>query len=217
MNKGRKRLAIIGSADLGQLIAHHATNDSQFTVHGFYDDFVAPGTATRNGKVLGPLSQFAEDYAANAFDTFLIGIGYKHLEFRWQCFQQFTSIAPIATLVHSSSYIDPTATIAPGCFILPGCTIDMNAQVYDNSLVNSGCCIAHDSTIGSNCFLGPGVTIAGFVNIEPHCFIGVATTVIDNISLTSGVQTGGGSVIIRSLEESGTYVGVPARRLLADE
>ena len=42
----KKRLAIIGSGDLGLLIAHHASQSGEFIVVGFYNDFLEKGTSS---------------------------------------------------------------------------------------------------------------------------------------------------------------------------
>lgn len=208
-----KRLAIIGSGDLGQLIAHHAKTDGGFEIIGFFDDFATLGARTKHGQILGKLSQIEESYAQNKFDLLSIAVGYKHLAFREQCFERFSCSIPMAKIIHSSCFVDSTAVIEPGCFLLPGCVIDTGVRIGKNSVLNTACCVAHDSSIGDNCFLSPRVAIAGFVEIEAKCFLGINTTVIDNIKIASGTQTGAGAVVIKNIDEAGLYVGVPATRM----
>ena len=52
--------------------------------------------------------------------------------------------------------------------------------------------------------------MAGFVNIKVQCTIGI-NPIIDNISITEETRTGGGTVVIKNIEEKGLYVGNPAR------
>jgi sugar O-acyltransferase (sialic acid O-acetyltransferase NeuD family) len=207
------RIAILGASDLGQLLAHHAGRDAGHEIVGFFDDLRPRGEVTPGGPVLGPTAEARSQHAAGSFDAVLIGVGYKHLEFRWRCYAELTDGVPKLTLIHSSCVIDPTARVGLGSVLLPGCVLDRQACVGENSLLNTGCVIAHDTSIGDNCFLGPGVCLAGFVRVERDCFLGVRTTVIDNVVLASGIQTGGGAVVTKSLTEKGVYVGMPARRL----
>lgn len=51
----------------------------------------------------------------------------------------------------------------------------------------------------------------GFVNIKEQCIIGINSIIIDNISITEGTRIGGGTVVIKNIEEKGLYVGNPAR------
>ena len=50
-----KKLAIIGSGDLGRLIAYHAIQDNQFQVVGFFDDYAKTGSSVDNIKILGKI------------------------------------------------------------------------------------------------------------------------------------------------------------------
>jgi acetyltransferase-like isoleucine patch superfamily enzyme len=55
------------------------------------------------------------------------------------------------------------------------------------------------------------VALAGFIKIEELCIIGINATIIDNISIVSKTQIGGGTVVIESVENKGLYVGNPHR------
>lgn len=206
-----KRLGIIGSGDLGQLIAYHAVTDQQYEVAGFFDDFREPGSVVDGYPVLGGIKDVASSFDAGTFDCLMIAIGYKHFEQRKYWFEYFLDKIPYGKLVHSSCYVDPSGSIGNGTFILPGCIIDRNVIVEDNVLINTGSCIAHDSTVKAHSFLSPRVAIAGFVTIGECCNIGINSTIIDNITIANGVQTGGGTVVIKNLQDSGLYVGNPAK------
>src|SRR5690606_3418643 len=104
-----------------------------------------------------------------------------------------------------------TAIIEKGSVVYPGCLIDANAVIKANTILNISCAIAHDTTIGSHCFLSPRVAIAGFVNIEELCIIGINATLIDNLTIISQTQIGAGTVVIKSIESKGLYVGNPAK------
>lgn len=73
------RLAIIGAGDLGIQIAHCAKRNGKEVV-GFFDDFACPGINIIGISVLGKISDI--HYLSTQFDELLIGIGYKHMDFR---------------------------------------------------------------------------------------------------------------------------------------
>lgn len=208
-----QRLAIIGSGDLGQLIAHHVIADKHYQFIGFFDDFRKAGETIGHGIILGGITEAEQLYRNGVFDCLMIGIGYKHPDFRKQCYETFASKIPLGKLIHSSCSIDPTASIGDGSVLLPGCVLDSGVVVEENALLNTGCIVAHDTHIEKHSFLGPGVVLAGFITIGEGCFVGVGTTVIDNITIAPQVQTGGGSVVTRNLSEPGLYVGVPAKKV----
>ena len=210
-----KRLAIIGSGDLGQLIAHHANTDNHYAVVGFFDDYKKrDGVQFVDGyPILGCVDDIENCFQKQLFDCIIIAIGYKHMIVRKNIYEKFTGKIPFGKIIHSSCYVDISCKIGEGSVLLPGCVLDRNACVGDNVLLNISVTIAQDSTVKAHSFVSPCVSIAGFTEIGECCNIGINSTIIDNILITSNVQTGGGTVVIDNLVKSGCYVGCPARLL----
>src|SRR3546814_8377069 len=117
----KRRLVIIGAGDLGQQIAHYVTTDDGFEVVGFYDDFQKTGSVVNGVIVLGSINEIAEHYSKSLFDELIIGIGYKHLSFIEELYHRFKIHIPLATIVHASCILDPTAIIGEVTYIYPGC------------------------------------------------------------------------------------------------
>lgn len=206
----KKTLAIIGSGHLGQQIAHYAIADHHYNKVVFYDDFTKD-TEVKGFKILGNSDSIIKGYQNNDFDEVLIGIGYKHLAVRKQLFERFSGIVPFGKIIHSTSWVDTTATVQEGCVIYPSCCIDAHAIINANTILNAACTIAHDTVIGGHCFLSPRVALAGFIKIEEMCILGINCTIIDNIKIISQTQIGGGTVVIKNIDVSGLYVGNPAK------
>jgi sugar O-acyltransferase (sialic acid O-acetyltransferase NeuD family) len=205
-----KRLAIVGSGDLGQQIAYYALSDGHYDDVIFFDDF-NPSGLINNCRVVGTTADVEQAYKANAFDELMIGIGYKYLDVRKQLYQKFSASVPFGKVLHSTSWIDRSAEVQAGCVIYPGCFIDAKVKIKANTVINIACTIAHDTVIGSHSFLSPRVAIAGFVEVNELCIIGINSTIIDNIVITDKVQLGGGTVVIKAIQQSGLYVGNPAK------
>lgn len=206
-----KRLAIIGSGDLAQQIAYLVRTDEKFDVVGYFDDFKESGILINGIPVLGTVADITLKYQLNLFDQLIIGIGYKHMEFKKDLYLRLSPYIPFAKFIHSSCVCDNSVTIGDGSILYPGCIIDQNVTIQENVLVNLGCCISHDGVIGAHSFLSPRVAMAGFVNIGKACIIGINTTIIDNITLADDVQTGGGAVVIKNIVNKGLYVGNPVK------
>jgi len=204
------RLAIIGSSDLGQLIAHHAAVNCGFQVMGYYDDFNKNSSSIDGYPILGIVNQIEADYKLGKFDYLMLAIGYRYMDFRESIFERFKGKIPFAKVIHPTTNMDKSTQIGEGCFILPGCVLDRNVVLHENVLLNTACVIAHDSEVMAHSFLSPAVKIAGFTKISKKCIIGINATIIDNIIISEGVQVGGGAVVVKNLEEKGLYVGVPA-------
>ena len=204
----KKRLAIIGASELGNQIAHYAPiSVNKYEVVGFFDDFA-------NGDlILGKVADIAAVYERDVFDCLIVGVGYKSMSFRSTIFNRYCGKIPFATIIHPSCYVDETAIIAEGCVLYPHVTIDKNVRLNGNALVNLGCVIAHDSVVGQDTFIAPSVTVAGFCVIGEQNFIGVGAVVKDGVEIIGNVVIGAGTIIISNVVESGTYVGVPAKRI----
>lgn len=205
------KLAVIGSGDLGQQIAHLAVNYCQYELIGFYDDFKEKGTKINDSVCLGKIDDLLEHFKENRFDEIVIAVGYKHLEFKKKLYEQLADKVPFATIIHPSVIKDQTAQIGKGTVIYAGCIIDQYAKVGENVLLNLGCCVSHDTIVGAHSFLSPKVCLAGFVRIGEMNMIGINTTIIDNITTIGQVHTGGGTVVVKNITKSGLFVGNPAR------
>lgn len=205
-----KTLAIIGAGDLGQQIAHYAITDNHYTKVIFFDDF-SVGKTINGFTVLGSLEDIIDSYKKNKFQEIIIGIGYKHLDKRKELFEKFIPNIPFGKIIHSSVWIDPTSQVMQGSVIYPGCVLDAKSIISENTILNVSCTIAHDTLVGPHCFLSPRVAIAGFVKVEEKCILGINSTIIDNISICANSQLGGGTIVIKNIEQAGLYVGNPSR------
>jgi predicted dinucleotide-utilizing enzyme len=70
------RIAIIGAAELGRLIAKHIENDSTNEIVGFYDDFKKDALFL-NYKICGNIEKLLIDFDNGMFDAAIIGIGFN--------------------------------------------------------------------------------------------------------------------------------------------
>jgi acetyltransferase-like isoleucine patch superfamily enzyme len=80
-------------------------------------------------------------------------------------------------------------------------------------IVNTSSSIDHHSLVGSFAHVCPGAVLAGGVVVGDRCFVGAGAVISNQVTITSDVTLGAGCVVIESIEDSGTYVGVPARKI----
>ena len=81
-----------------------------------------------------------------------------------------------------------------------------------------GCCIGHGTFIGKQTHLANNVSTGGSSYISEYCFIGSSAVVSPGVVISiSDVTLGSGGVMAKSIEESGVYVGVPAKLLKKTE
>lgn len=205
-----KTLAIIGAGDLGKQFAYYAIEDEHYQKVVFIDDY-ALESSKNDIPIIGKTHEIEDLYKNNFFDELIIAIGYKYLKEKKLFYESFKNKIPFGKIVHSSAWVDSSAIIHGGCVIFPNCSVDVGVTIKGNTILNNGCTISHDSVIGKHCFLSPRVAVAGFVTIKEQCILGINSTIIDNVFVEERTQIGAGTVVIKSINKSGLYVGNPHR------
>jgi sugar O-acyltransferase (sialic acid O-acetyltransferase NeuD family) len=208
------RVLILGGGDLSKQINHYiSVYDKDNEVVGFVDDTVLPGDVRFNRKCLGGFGDIEKIAAGNEFDKLILGIGYKHLIRRKEIFDTYNKVFPFYTFIHPKAFVDDSAEIGSGVIIGPYTVIEQRARVENNVFIYGSVNISHDSIIGGHSFIAPSVSVAGFVHIGSCCFIGINATVIDNINVTGNTIVGAKSLVVKDIDEPGTYVGLPCKKI----
>lgn len=66
-------------------------------------------------------------------------------EFRLQWIKRIEEVGGIlATLIHPTAYVSPTAQVSNGCVILPGAIINTGSRVGKGCIINLGAVVDHD-------------------------------------------------------------------------
>jgi sugar O-acyltransferase (sialic acid O-acetyltransferase NeuD family) len=116
-------------------------------------------------------------------------------------------------LVHPSVEIDPAlVTIGVGNLITQGVVMTCDISIGNFNLLNWNVTIGHDTNIGCYNVINPGCSISGRVRVADACLFGTGCRVLEELSIVSDVTIGAGAVVTRSIEQAGTYLGMPARR-----
>jgi sugar O-acyltransferase (sialic acid O-acetyltransferase NeuD family) len=207
-----KRVAIIGSGELSIHIAHYLEEDNQFKVVGFFDDFTPLGSKINSHTIIGKLKDIKDEYNKNTFDGLINGIGYSRMEYREEVFNRFINEIPFPNFIHSSCIIDNTSQIGKGVIIFPMSMLYFNSVIEDNVFIQVNSTIT-DSKVCKNSMISAGVMVAGRSIIGNNCNIGVSTCISSDVKICNNVTTGAGTVVVKNILESGTYVGVPAKKI----
>jgi len=83
--------------------------------------------------------------------------------------------------------------------------IRKNAQIF--AKVNIG----HNCDIGESTIVCPGTMLAGGTIVGKNCYIWQGVITRSNISICDNVIIGAGSLVLKSITESGVYFGSPAK------
>ena len=81
------------------------------------------------------------------------------------------------------------------------------------SQLNLATTIGHDTKAGEFFTTAPGTNISGKVNIGNCVYFGSNSCTVEDISICDNVIIGAAACASKDIIDSGTYVGVPARKL----
>ena len=85
--------------------------------------------------------------------------------------------------------------------------------VGNNVKIGNNCAIGHNTIIGDETIITGGVNVCGSTKIGKNCVLQTGCMIRDNITICDNVRIGLGSVVVKDINEPGTYVGVPAKYL----
>ena len=108
---------------------------------------------------------------------------------------------------------DIDTVVGKGSFVGPFSTILQNSKIGKFCIVESYCLISHYAKLGDNVHLHSGAMIAGRTTVGNHSTFNFKSAVLNGLELCDNIKVGACSVITKSIDQPGSYVGTPARRL----
>lgn len=208
-----KKLIIIGAGDFARETAWIAERMNQqvlqWDIMGFVDDALA-GKTVDGYPVLGTID-WLKEYPEDIWTTCAIGTGRIREEI-WNGLTECKQIHP-TTLIDPSAIIGKNCKIGEGSIICAGTVLAIASKIKFNSIINLNCTIGHDAVLEEYCTVHPGTNISGKVYVGAHTDIGTGTRIIQGLTICTGCVIGAGSVVVRNINEPGTYVGVPVKRV----
>ena len=156
--------------------------------------------------------EWAFDNLDPASTAFVVGTGFSALREKLAKLYESRGFTALS-LIHPSARIGSNSQIGAGSIICAGNTITVDVNIGSYTLVNLHCTVGHDTSIGSFSVLSPGVHLSGYTSIGKRCELGTGAVTVPGVSVANDIVLGAGTVIHTDLVQSGTYVGVPAKRV----
>ncbi len=104
-------------------------------------------------------------------------------------------------------------SMGEGNIICAGNILTVNIILKDFVILNLSCTVGHDVVLESFVTVYPEVNISGCVIIKKYAEIGTGSKIIQGKVIKEHTIIGAGAVVVKDITESGTYVGVPARKI----
>ncbi len=204
-----KKVIILGAGGHAKSIADIILKSNDELV-GFLDDNIEVGTKIinkENIKVIGKiddLEKYKEEY------EFVIGIGSNDAR------ENFANKYKLNyyTAIHKTSNIAVDVTIGEGTVIMAGACVNTAAQIGKHVIINTGAVVEHDNVILDYAHISPKAVLAGCVKVGKRSHVGVGAVVKNKVSICDDAIIGAGAVVVKDINDSGTYVGVPAKLMI---
>lgn len=200
-----KKLVIIGASGHGKVVADIAAQKGYAFISFLDDD---PAVKECAGY---PVIGVTEDAERFADSDFFVAVGNAKIRARIQK-QLIGKKLRIATLIHPHSVIAPDVRIGAGTVIMAGTVVNPGTVIGEGCIINTGATVDHDNVISDYVHISVGSHTAGTVHIGESTWLGAGAIVSNNISICGDCMIGAGAVVVRDITNTGTYVGVPARK-----
>lgn len=178
----------------------------------------AIGTDIKIVKVVLDSRELSEKDWNNLFanhQNFIIGVGqiydYKPRAELYNKIKQGHGVN--ITLVAKDAFVAPTAHLLDGIVVMRKAVVNADAIIYHACIINTSAIIEHDARIGSFTHISTGAVVNGGAQVGHFCFVGSNSVILNGVRICDNVMIGAGSVVTHDINESGVYVGNPAKFL----
>lgn len=202
----KKALLIIGAGGHGSVVADVAKLQGYSSIF-YLDD---KKNSQEDNRIIGTcrdVNKYLKDY-----DVF-VAFGNNDLRKYWITYLK-NHHASLATLIHPSAILGSNVRVKEGTIIMANAVIQANTAIEEGCIINTAATIDHDCNVQKFTHICPGVHIAGGVVIKESCWIGIGSSIIQQICIENDITVGAGAVVIQNLIEKGTYIGVPAKKVI---
>ena len=145
---------------------------------------------------------------------FQVVIGVSDPSIREQIVDRLPLDTEYPTLIHPSVVHSKWVEFGKGAIICAGCILTTAVQVGNHVQLNLNTTVGHDVHLADFVTTAPAVNISGNCQIGKGVYMGTQAATKQGISIGPGITLGMGAMAVKDLLEPGTYVGVPARKLM---
>lgn len=145
-----------------------------------------------------------------------IGIGKikAGTERRWQLHAHLEGLGFILPpIISPHAVVNEAVELSTATVVFDGAIINSGTQIGRASIINTNSSVDHDCRLGDNTHIAPGAALSGGVVLGDHCLVGTGANIIQSIRIAPGCLIAAGSTVVHDLDDAGTYVGSPARKL----
>jgi sugar O-acyltransferase (sialic acid O-acetyltransferase NeuD family) len=132
---------------------------------------------------------------------------------RYDTIQRLPKGVKFFGFIHPTALIMGDVEIGEGSFIGANSILTTNIKIGKHAILNRGNHIGHDCVIGDFFSAMPGSVVSGNVRIYDLVYLGSNSTIKEKLSIHSLTTIGMNGAVVKHIEEPGTYVGVPVKKI----
>lgn len=202
MTEKKNQIIIFGSGGLARSVADVVISNKKVGIRMFVDKNAGSDEILYGCHIVRHVDQIDCPY------IFAIGDNEK----RKDRYDEI-GISRLTSVISRRAYVGYGSRVGRGCFIANICHVGPEVEVGENTIVNTAAVIEHETRIGKHCHVAPGAVISGRCSIGDLVSVGAGAVVREYISICSNVIIGAGAIVTSDIDEPGTYLGTPARRI----
>jgi sugar O-acyltransferase (sialic acid O-acetyltransferase NeuD family) len=206
-------IIVVGGGGHAKVVISILKKLNRYSLLGYTD-------VTNRGAVLGvPHLGSDDELAARAADSkkicVALGVGQVGLgNKRYDIWTRLNLLSlPFPAIVSPKAVVNEEASCGDGSVVMDGTVINTGAIIGRCAIVNTNSTVEHDVRIEDWVHVAPGATICGDVTVGRFSMIGAGATVKEGIKISESCIVGAGATVVSNLNEPGTYIGCPARRI----
>jgi sugar O-acyltransferase (sialic acid O-acetyltransferase NeuD family) len=118
------------------------------------------------------------------------------------------------TYIHPSVHIiNNFIGMGEGTIVLAGCVLSCGSILGKHTHLNFNTVIGHDVIAGDYLTTAPNVGIMGNNTLGDRVYFGVGSSTKEKITICSDVTIGLGAGVVKSINQPGTYIGLPCQKV----
>ena len=210
-----EKIVIVGAGGFGRevewLINRVNKVKPTYEVIGFADDGKEKGEPVGHSAVI-----FNTDELSKTSEKYSVAIAVGNAKVRKMLAEKISSNKNLSF----PNLIDPAViydkeevTLGEGNIICGGTIMTVNINIGNFNIINLDCTIGHDDILKDYITIYPSVNVSGNVIVNDCTEIGTGTQIIQGLSVNGNTIIGASAAVVKNIEESGTYVGVPVKRI----
>ena len=209
------KVVVFGTNDLAELAHYYLTNDSEYEVVAFTVNKDYLKEITFKELPVVPFEELEKIYPPSEYLFFAPMTGVKMNNLRKKIYLEGKSKG-----YEYISYVSSKATsfnneIGENCFILENNTLQPFTKIGNNVVLWSGNHIGHHGIIEDHVFFTSHVVLSGHCHVKERAWFGVNSTIRDGLTIGEGCLIGMGSLVTKSTDDDGLYIGTPAKKQVA--